>query len=327
MKVVLDVDKLLAEGRITATECARLKEFAFEDTGSLAFNILIGFGVVATAAGVLALLYSAAASIPLGLILAVAGGLLSAYHAQKWGLLGSILLLVGSITAAGGIIIFTGGNVVGFLLMTLLCLGGAVLTRSGLLVAMAVLALAATVGAATAYGHATYELIIRRPTVTVILFGVLSWGAYVVSLRLGGDYERLALVFARTSLLLVNLGFWVGSLWGDSLWYQRDVWNLRSGRVVPDWSFGAAWAIGLIATGIWAVRINRRWVVNLVAVFGAIHFYTQYFERLGASPGTILVAGLAALGIALIIVRYNQGGGGGQGSHVAPGPVRAAGGS
>ena len=56
MKVVLDIDKLLAEGRITDAEYTRLKEFAAEDTGSLAFNILIGFGVVATAGGALALL-------------------------------------------------------------------------------------------------------------------------------------------------------------------------------------------------------------------------------------------------------------------------------
>jgi hypothetical protein len=40
--------------------------------------------------------------------------------------------------------------------------------------------------------------------------------------------------------------------------------------------------------------------------FGAIHFYTQYFERLGAPPGTILVAGIVALGIALAIVRYSK---------------------
>jgi len=37
-----------------------------------------------------------------------------------------------------------------------------------------------------------------------------------------------------------------------------------------------------------------------------LHFYTQYFERLGASPGSILIAGLVALGIACAIVRYNK---------------------
>ena len=40
----------------------------------------------------------------------------------------------------------------------------------------------------------------------------------------------------------------------------------------------------------WAVKANRRWVINLVAVFGAIHFYTQWFERLGADPLSVLTA-------------------------------------
>jgi len=39
--------------------------------------------------------------------------------------------------------------------------------------------------------------------------------------------------------------------------------------------------------------------VNTVAVFGAIHFYAQWFERLGASPGSVLTAGLLALILAI----------------------------
>src|SRR5256886_16863028 len=88
--------------------------------------------------------------------------------------------------------------------------------------AMAALALSATVGAATAYDHAMYGLVIRQPSVTVLLFGLLSWLAYRLSLRLATDYQRLAIMFARTCLFLVNLGFWVGSLWGDSLWRGPD---------------------------------------------------------------------------------------------------------
>ena len=120
------------------------------------------------------------------------------------------------------------------------------------------------------------------------------------------DLQPVAITFSRTSLFLVNLGFWVGSLWGDSLWNQGDEWNFGSGSVIPDWVFVIGWAVGLIATGVWAARSNRRWVVNLLAVFGAIHFYTQYFERLGASAGSILAAGLVAIGIAISIVRYNR---------------------
>ena len=47
MKIVIDVDKLLHEGRITGEEHTRLRTLAVEETGSLALNVLIGFGVIA----------------------------------------------------------------------------------------------------------------------------------------------------------------------------------------------------------------------------------------------------------------------------------------
>ncbi|HEX3416791.1 MAG TPA: hypothetical protein VHT21_10375, partial [Stellaceae bacterium] len=57
-------------------------------------------------------------------------------------------------------------------------------------------------------------------------------------------------------------------------------WSLsRSGKPIS-----VAWAIGIIAVGAWAAHTNRRWVVTTAAVFGAIEFYTQWFERLGAEP-------------------------------------------
>ena len=74
----------------------------------------------------------------------------------------------------------------------------------------------------TAYGHATYVLAIRQPTLTVVLFSILALAAYQVSKRVPLDYQGVAIAFSRTSLFIVNLGFWVGSLWGDSLWHQRD---------------------------------------------------------------------------------------------------------
>jgi len=306
MKIVIDVDELLQEGRITGEEYTRLKSQAVEETGSLAFNILIGFGVIATAGGALALLPSGATAIVLGFALAAAGVFLSANYAKEWRLLGSMLLLVGSLTAAGGILFLTEGSFVGFLVLTVLCLTASVLAKSSLLAAMSVLSLTATVGAMIAYGDATYMLAISQPTVTVCLFSLLSVGSYQLSKMLPLDYQRLAIVFARTSLFVVNLGFWVGSLWGDSLWYQRDEWSYRSGEVIPDWVFVIGWSVGLVATGIWAARNNKRWVVNLLAVFAAIHFFTQYFERLGLQPGSTLIAGLVALGIAFAIVRYNK---------------------
>lgn len=95
MKITIDIDKLLAEGRIDQDEYTRLKSFATEDSDSLAFNILISFGVIAATLGAMALLPSAGTAITLGLMLSGAGIYFQAKYAKNWGVLGTILLLVG----------------------------------------------------------------------------------------------------------------------------------------------------------------------------------------------------------------------------------------
>lgn len=307
MKVTIDIDKLLAEGRIDQDEYNRIKSFASEATGSLAFNILISFGVIAAILGAMALLPSFWTALALGLALSAGGIYVQTHYAQQWGVLGIILLLVGTLLASGSILALTAGSVGGFLLVMVLCAIGGILTKRTLLMIIATLALSATVGAMAMYGSASYFLIIRQPLMTVLLFSALGWGAYFLAHRLSVDYSHLAIAVSRTSLFLVNFGFWVGSLWGDSLWRQPDSWSFDSSNIIiPDWFFALAWAITLIGTAIWAARQNRRWAVNALSVFGAIHFYTQYFETLGASPTTLLIAGILALSIAVALSRYNQ---------------------
>jgi hypothetical protein len=120
----------------------------------------------------------------------------------------------------------------------------------------------------------------------------------------------LALIAARTSVFMVNFGFWIGSLWGDYLLLIRSLWRGHP-RVLTDWeippsAFVIGWAVVLLATGIWAVQENRRWVVNVVAVFAAIHFYTQWFERLGLDPMSVLVGGLIMLAFAIGLWMFNK---------------------
>jgi iron complex transport system permease protein len=306
MKVTVDLDKLLRENRISPEEYAKLKGSSAADTGSLALNILLGFGVIATAVGAMALVPSAHTSVVLGAGLVYAGMTVGQRSPKAWGVLSSILLLVGALMAGGGIMTLTKANPTGFVAVTGLLLGVGVMARSGLLISLGTLSLSPTIGVATFYGHATYSLVIQQPALTVILFSFFAWLAYRVSLRLELEFQRLAIISARTSLFLVNFGFWVGSLWGDMLGRGYRDWSGSGSATLPDWVFGIGWAAALISTGVWAARENRRWVVNLVAVFGAIHFYTQYFERLGGSPGTILLAGLGAIGIALALFRYNK---------------------
>ncbi len=75
---------------------------------------------------------------------------------------------------------------------------------------------------------------------------------------------------------------------------------------ISDVTFAVLWALGLLAVGVWGAKRNRRFVVNTVAVFGSIHFYTQWFEHLGATPLTVIAGGAVAVALAVGFWRYNM---------------------
>ncbi len=95
------------------------------------------------------------------------------------------------------------------------------------------------------------------------------------------------------SVLLVNLGFWIGSLWGD-IWLEQAYF------------FSITWALAILGVGFWAWKANRVWLINVLGVFGSIHFYTQWFETLGAQPLSLFLGGLIAVGIAILFKRLNK---------------------
>lgn len=308
MKVVLDLSQLLEDGEITPAEAEKLKKLSVKSTGSLAFNILIGFGVIAVAIGAVALVPDAITGIVLGTIVLAIGLALLHYSPLEWGVLGNICVILGALGLGGGVVYMTEGSVWAFLGCAIGFAIAGVIAKSGLLIALAVLALSSVLGARTGYFHASYFLGIKEPTLTIIAFSLITLAAYQISLMVQAAYERLALMAARVSILLVNFGFWIGSLWGDRLEQLTDVLGRTKDNVltIPRIAFVIGWALALIAFAVWAMANDRRWVVNVCAVFGAIHFYTQFFERLGPNPLAILLGGVSALGIAIGIWQFNK---------------------
>jgi hypothetical protein len=298
MKITLDIDQLLSEGAITQAEYEKLSVLAAKSTGSLAFNILIGFGVIAVSGAALALVPAPATAIVIGLLIFVAGLALLRSGREQWKVLSNICILVGALMAGGGVVTEFKGSLASILSVTAIFAVASIFSRSSLLAVLATLMLSASIGAKTGYFHASYFLVIQEPTITVILFSLLAIGLYQLSKRLSVEYERIALASARTGVFLVNFGFWVGSLWGERS-DSREV-------IISDSFFAVLWAVALIVTAIWSWKSNRRWVLNTVATFGGIHFYTQWFEHLGTSPGTVLIAGLLALGFAMGLRSMNN---------------------
>src|SRR5690242_10297430 len=104
MKVLLDVTRLVAEGKLTPEQAEQLKALAARDTGALAINVLLAFGVVAVVGGILALKPSFAVGAVLGAVL-LAGGLAASWrYARRWRLLGTANVLIGTLLLTGGLI-------------------------------------------------------------------------------------------------------------------------------------------------------------------------------------------------------------------------------
>lgn len=293
MKVTLDLTDLVARGELTREEAAKLERLAARDTGSLGSNILLSFGAVAVALGAGLLLPSAQTAIVLGAVLFLAGFALILNRQVKWALFSQICVTIGALGIVGGVSFLSNGDIyVNFALAAGLAIA-AVVAQSGLLAALAVLQLSVALGSGTAYWHATYGLWVERPGLSILALSALTLGLYLVSLRVASGYERIALIAARTAILMINAAFLVGTLFGDAMvgW--------------PPGVFTIVWALLLLGIGIWGVWANRRWVVNMAAVFGAIHFYTQWFEALGASPLSIFGGGVLLIGFGIALRWFN----------------------
>ncbi|MBL8597219.1 MAG: hypothetical protein JNL14_05725 [Devosia sp.] len=297
MKVTLDLTDLVTRGEITQAEADKLSKLGARDTGSLGSNILLGFGTVAVALGGGFLFPTAQSVIVIGAILFVIGIALILNKQTKWGLFAQICMTIGALGIVGGVSYLTDGN---FYVNIALAAGlafAAFAASSGLLGALAVLQFSIALGAGTAYWHGGYFTWVEEPALTILVLAVLSVALTFAATQLPSAYERVALIMARTGVLIINLAFLVGSIFGDHL-AQWDA-------TIEAWLFSVVWAVLLIGVGLWGVMSNRRWVVNAAAVFGAIHFYTQWFEYLGANPFSVLGGGILLIGFGLALRWFN----------------------
>ncbi|MGV8953556.1 MAG: hypothetical protein ACOH2M_20840 [Cypionkella sp.] len=294
MKVTLDLDALVAAGKLTEAEAVRLKTLAAADTGALGTNIFLAFGAVAVALGAGIFVPTPATAIVLGGLLAGLGLALTLTRSVHWAVFAQIVTVIGALGILGGVFLVSDGSFWVNLAMTAVLAGTAVVASSGLLAGLATIMLAVALGSGSSYWQASWFLGFDRPGATIGALSLLTLVLYLASLRLKPAQERLAIVAMRTAVLMINAAFAIGSLFGDGLFG----W--------PAQAFSVGWAVVLIAVGIWAITANRRWLVNACAVFGAIHFFFRWFEWLGPNPLGIFGAGLLLIGFGLGLARFNR---------------------
>jgi len=298
MKIVLNIKELLEEGQIDQTEYDKLLLLSKRQTTSLAFNLLLGLGIVATSIGAIALAPSPYSCLLFGLIVSVVGLLFKIKVSDQWMVLSITCIISGLLLISAAIVWFEdywfqtttyrSVSVIVFILGF-----SAYFLKSSLLFALSVLSLSTLLSLGVGYEFASYFIWIEYPLLTIITFSILSICFYSLSKKVSGDNEKLLLTGSRVSVLLVNLGFWIGSLFGD-IWLE------------PAYFFSIMWALAILGVGYWAWKANRVWLINVLGVFGSIHFYTQWFETLGAQPESLFLGGVIAVGIAILFKRFNN---------------------
>ena len=185
IRIVLDITRLVKEGKLTTQEAERLQALARRDTESLAINVLMSFGAVAVAAGIIALEPAFVTGAALGVALVAMGLGIRFFAAEQWGLLGTATTIIGALLLAGGVIGFTEAEFVGLAFSALLFLALAVAIRSNFLMALVPLVLAGALGSSTGYVHAVYMLTVNEPSITIAFFALLAGAAYLISRHVG----------------------------------------------------------------------------------------------------------------------------------------------
>lgn len=185
-----------------------------------------------------------------------------------------------------------------YLLAIAFCISGSYFARSGFLAGISGFAILGWLGVMIHSEDNDGLVALSSPWITILVFSGLAYMGLLMSRRFSSDLERLFLIFSRTCIIIINIAFWVGTICGDS--------GADHILVIPSIIYIIVWAFALLALGYWGARESRLFVVNTAAVFGAIHLYTQWFDRLGATPISLLFAGLLAVALAFGLRRLNH---------------------
>ena len=191
--------------------------------------------------------------------------------------------------------------------------------------ALAIVPFAQMLDTGTAYFHAAYVFYSPESTLTIMQMAALVGACMWAATKLGDRFARHTGILAIMALVVGNLAFLVGSLWGDhvgmSLVSGGPIWE--NGMEYSEWRalenvwraqffeisehvFTIVWAVLLAAGAFWTAHANKRGLFNAAMTFAGIHAYTQLFETMADEPLAWALGGLAAIPAAWGMWRFNQ---------------------
>lgn len=320
-KITLDIDALVASGKLSVNEAEKLRAWAEPNRAvSTVIQILYIIGALGLASGVVALKPDPST----GLVLALAALGFAAWVQNKqneaMSVLGTAMAIAGTFGLAGWLALQYGEVWPALIvngLMTLIVLAGALWFKSLFMIAFVPLGLGSMLGSGTAYWHASYFLFVSEPFITTLVFGGLALFTFSIANKSNSIRAQQALIAGRVSWLMMNFALWVGSLWGDNvgqnlraIWQGKEsTWDNDADAAltlfhIPDWALVIAWAVISLAT-IFVLK-NNRFAVNAAITFLAINAYTQFFERFADSAFALLFGGATLLAFAFGLFHFDK---------------------
>lgn len=320
-KIVLDVDALVASGKLSGIEADRLKVLAEPNRAvSTLVQVFYILGALGLAAGVVALKPEPIIGLILALLALGFAVFVQATKNESLSILGVGMSIAGTLGVCGWFGTEFGTETNALLINTVITafvLASALWFRSLFLIALVPVGIASMLGSGTMYWHASYGIFVQEPTITVIVFGILALGLFALCYKLPDIRGMQALIAARVSWIIMNFGFWVGSLWGDYIgehfqqyangeytgYDEMEAWRATAVNV-PDYAFVVAWGLASIAT-IFLLK-SHRFAVNAAITFLAINAYTQFFERFYDSAWALIFGGASLLVFAWGIFNFDR---------------------
>ena len=299
MKVVLDLDQLLKEKKITREDYVILQKLSSgNDFSSIIIHIVMTFGALAVTVGVTALKLPPFLEIMFSVSALMIGLYILRRYKKQWKLLGNAFFLAGTLWGVSSVYFFFHGTIAAPLLATFILLFSGIIAESGFLIALAALSFSSLAGE-KCYDFYPAECLFDLGDLKnqVFLYGLLAFVSYQWSKTLSSSKARLAIIFSRTSFLMINFAFFLGTAF-----YGGKIF----GHPVTMKMFGLWWAVFLVAMGFWAALRQKRFVVNTVAVFGMIDFLIQWSEFLGETPLSFLSGGVITIIAATFLWKYNH---------------------
>ena len=329
-RIRLDLDALVETGHIDRATAARLTGLPRDATANHTLvSLLYILGALAVAAGVLLLKPTATTGLVLATAALAGGFVIRRLRLAHLDVLALGLAIAGALGLSGWFAMEFGERVAPLAVYafgTGTILAVALLFRSLFLSALVPLGVAAMLGSSTAYWTGAYAVIVREPTLVALVFVPLTAMLFLIvpwlRERLAETYGTMAEVAGRMSFVVLNMGLWVGSIWGDrigesfgdrpsrvtseaySAYRERlDAWR-ESLVHIPEGVFTLGWAGVALAALYLGHRTDRRFLRDGGATFLAINGYTQFFETFQDEPWALVFAGTSLVAIAVALVRF-----------------------